>query len=103
MNRFGFREAALMIQPNADLGGLEEATVVHADPATASAADEDGIEERLVLNIGRRNLGLLILRGDRPALTSSERRILEAFSNQLALVLERDRLLRVVVEGPAIS
>jgi len=51
------------------------------------------------LNVGRRNLGLLVLRGDRGPLTASERRILEAFGNQLALLLERDRLLRGATPG----
>jgi two-component system sensor histidine kinase KdpD len=101
VGRFRFREAALMIQPRADLGGLEEVSVVRADPTAApvsGAEPAEPIEERLVLNVGRRNLGMLALRGERPPLSPSERRILEAFSNQLALVLERDRLLRMVVE-----
>ena len=98
--RFGFREASLKIQPRADLSGLEEVSAVQADPAPPPNESAKPLEERLVLNVGRRNLGLLELRGDRPPLTPSERRILEAFSNQLALVLERDRLLRVVVDGP---
>jgi two-component system, OmpR family, sensor histidine kinase KdpD len=99
VGRFRFREAALMIQPRADGGGLEEVSVIQAEPASAPSAGSEPIEERLVLNVGRRNLGMLALRGERPPLSPSERRILEAFSNQLALILERDRLLRVVVEG----
>jgi two-component system, OmpR family, sensor histidine kinase KdpD len=99
VSRFRFHEAVLMVQPRADLGGLEEVSLVKADPGPASTAHAEAMEERFVLNIGRRNLGLLTLRGDRPPLTTSERRILEAFSNQLALVLERDRLLRIVVDG----
>ena len=47
--------------------------------------------------LGVRNL--LVLRGDRAPLTASERRILEAFGNQLALLLERDRLLRSATSG----
>jgi two-component system, OmpR family, sensor histidine kinase KdpD len=97
VGRFHFDEAALMIQPRADMAGLEEVSVVRSE--TPSQAEDDPLEERLVLNVGRRNLGLLALRGRRPPLEPSERRILEAFSNQLALVLERDRLLRTVADA----
>lgn len=54
--------------------------------------------ERLPLITGRRNLGLLVARGEREPLSEGERRILGAFGSQLALVLERDRLLRATVE-----
>jgi two-component system sensor histidine kinase KdpD len=101
--KFGFREATLQIQPHADFGGLEDASVVRADAPAPSGPDVEPIEEQVVLNAGRRNLGLLTLRGDRPPLSASERRILEAFGNQLALVLERDRLLRVIVDGSGTS
>jgi GAF domain-containing protein len=57
--------------------------------------------ERLPLNVGRRNLGLLVMRGIREPLSSSERRILEAFGNQLALLLERDRVLRSAATPPS--
>lgn len=101
VNRFRFRDAVLLIQPRADLqGGLEEAARVPA--ATAGQGSDAGdapTQERLALNVGRRNLGLLVLRGERPPLNQAERRTLEAFSNQLALVLERDRLLRAAVES----
>lgn len=103
VGRFGFQEAALMIQPRADGGGLEEVSVIRSESQVASTQAAQPIEERLVLNVGRRNLGMLALRGERAPLSPSERRILEAFSNQLALVLERDRLLRVVVEGQSPS
>jgi two-component system sensor histidine kinase KdpD len=101
VSRFRFREAVLLIQPRADLqGGLEEAASVGSEPsAQALPPDQGTTEERLALNVGRRNLGLLVLRGDRVPLNEAERRTLEAFSNQLALVLERDRLLRAAVES----
>ena len=98
VGRFHFQEAALMIQPRADMSGLEEVSVVQADPSAPPGPVGEPLEERMVLNVGRRNLGMLALRGARPPLEPSERRILEAFSNQLALVLERDRLLREIVE-----
>lgn len=98
VSRFTFREAVLLIQPRADLqGGLEEATTVTSD--RGPTPDGEITEERLALTVGRRNLGLLVLRGDRASLNPAERRTLEAFSNQLALVLERDRLLRAAVES----
>jgi two-component system, OmpR family, sensor histidine kinase KdpD len=94
VSRFRFAEAELLITPKADLGGMERAAMV------GEAADEVELaEERITLNVGRRNLGVLVLRGTRPPLDPSERRILDAFANQLALVLERDRLLRQVVAG----
>jgi GAF domain-containing protein len=94
VSRFRFGEAELLITPKADLGGMERAAMV------GEVADEaDLAEERITLNVGRRNLGVLVLRGARPSLEPSERRILDAFANQLALVLERDRLLRQVVAG----
>ncbi len=93
--KFGFEEGTLLISPRADLGGLEEASTIRLDPIESGEI----IEERLTLNVGRRNLGLIVLRGHRLPLGPSERRVLEAFCNQMALVLERDRLLRLVVEG----
>ena len=55
--------------------------------------------ERLPLSVGGRNLGLLVLRGDRTPLTPAESRVLRAFCDQFALVLERDRLLQVATEA----
>ena len=98
VSSFGFVDGVLFEQPHADLGGLEEMTVVNAEPGAIATTAGDGIE-RFPLNVGRRNLGLLVLRGDRAPLTASERRILEAFGNQLALLLERDRLLRGATPG----
>src|SRR4249920_2175661 len=68
--------------------GLSVLISVLIGQARSRAEAAEALEERLVLNVGRRNLGMLALRGERPPLTPSERRILEAFSNQLALVLE---------------
>ncbi len=93
VDRFGFRSGSLLISPGADQGGLVEV-------ATAGAADEaaePGPVERLVLNVGRRNLGVMVLSGPSAPLSGIQRRILETFGNQLALLLERDRLLRTAV------
>jgi two-component system sensor histidine kinase KdpD len=89
---FGYRAATLMEQaPN---GGLDEVVSV-GDRAEEGL--ETGSVDRLPLTVGRRSLGLLVLEGDRPSLEPSERRILDAFSNQLALLLERDRALRAAI------
>jgi K+-sensing histidine kinase KdpD len=94
---FGFLDGALYVQ-EAERGLVEQATVgMHPGPVPPTSGV--GVE-RLVLNVGRRNLGLLVLRGVRAPLTPSEQRILEAFGNQLALLLERDRALRAAA-GPA--
>jgi two-component system, OmpR family, sensor histidine kinase KdpD len=98
VSTFGFADGALFEQPHADLGGLEETTVVGVERGVVATTAGDGVE-RFPLNVGRRNLGLLVLRGEREPLTASERRILEAFGNQLALLLERDRLLRSTTTG----
>src|SRR6266536_670160 len=51
--------------------------------------------------LGGRASGLLLLRGDRPPLDRAERRVLRAFCDQFALVLERDRLLEAATEAEA--
>lgn len=96
---FGFLDGALYVQEGPDKGLVEHATV-GGEPGTVPPTGGDGVE-RLPLNVGRRNLGLLVMRGVRAPLTPSERRILEAFGNQLALLLERDRALRVAIGSPA--
>ena len=96
--RFHFREVELLISPRADFGGLQRQIVVGA-PGTELEPSLGPAEERIALNLDRRNLGVLVLRGMRPPLDASERRIINAFSDQLSLVLERDRLLRQVVAG----
>ncbi len=58
------------------------------DPAAAGPAPE-----RLPLSVGNRTLGLIVLAGGRESLSQSEGRVLRAVCDQLALVLERDRLL----------
>jgi hypothetical protein len=90
---FGFLDGALYVQEGPERGMVEHATV-GGEPGTVPPTGGDGVE-RFPLNVGRRNLGLLVLRGVRPPLSQSERRIFESFGNQLALLLERDRALRV--------
>jgi two-component system, OmpR family, sensor histidine kinase KdpD len=96
VSRFGFSDGALFFQEHGDGRGLDELVTVNAGPGEIPITSEGPGVERLALNVGNRNLGLLILRGDR-AVPDPERRVLRAFSDQLALVLERDRALRVAV------
>ena len=96
---FGFLDGALYVQEGPDRGLVEHATV-GGEPGAVPPTGGDGVE-RLPLNVGRRNLGLLVMRGVRAPLSPSEQRILEAFGNQLALLLERDRALRAAVESIA--
>jgi K+-sensing histidine kinase KdpD len=96
---FHFHDGAMFIQRAGDSSGLEELVSVNAEPGTIPVASEGAGVERFPLNIGTRNLGLLVLRSDRADVPDPERRVLRAFSDQLALVLERDRALRVAVSG----
>jgi len=71
---------------------LEASTAPDEAPAEP-APGEIGLG-RFPLVVGRRAVGLLIAFGERPPLSGAEQRTLTAFGDQLALVLERDRLLR---------
>jgi two-component system, OmpR family, sensor histidine kinase KdpD len=99
ISRLGFRDGALFIQPRGDATGLVEMLAVNAAPGAVTLAAEEPGTQRLALNIGNRNLGVLVLRGGPEALSMADLRILRAFSDQLALVLERDRMLRVAAEA----
>jgi two-component system sensor histidine kinase KdpD len=98
---FGFDAGALFVQ--APDRGLEERVSVRAQPGEIQSgwdpASRARAPERLPLSVGGRTLGLIVLRGDRPQLTAAESRVLRAISDQLALVLERDRLLRTATEA----
>ncbi|MEX1262852.1 MAG: DUF4118 domain-containing protein [Actinomycetota bacterium] len=94
---FGFLDGALYVQGPPEEGLVEQATA-GGEPGAVPPGGGSGVE-RLTLNVGRRNLGLLVMRGIREPLTPSERRILEAFGNQLALLLERDRAVRAAAES----
>jgi two-component system sensor histidine kinase KdpD len=98
---FGYERGALFVQRGA--GGLDEAVCVGAPGGTISAGWDPRSTarppERLPLSVGSRNVGLLVLEGARDAPTEAESRILRAFGDQLALVLERDRLLRAATDA----
>jgi two-component system sensor histidine kinase KdpD len=99
---FGFAAGALYVQdPLAR--ELRERVTVGAAPGELSPHWDPSVHgrppERLPLSVGGRNLGLFVLGGDRPPLSGAESRVLRAFCDQFALVLERDRLLRVATEA----
>lgn len=98
---FGFTAGSLQV-PRREGSKLHDQVTVGAEPGTIGASWEPESGQSLVrfpLSVGRRNLGLVVLRGDRPALTPRESRVLRAFCDELALVLERDRLLAAAAEA----
>jgi K+-sensing histidine kinase KdpD len=90
-----FRRAILLVQGDE---GLEELVRVKDDRAEEDERPTRRAE-RLPLVVGRRNLGLLLLSGRMDPIDPPTRRTLEALTDQLALVLERDRLLQVAVRA----
>jgi two-component system, OmpR family, sensor histidine kinase KdpD len=98
---FSFDAGALLLQEEGS--GLVEKLTVGAPSGSLSAswnpADPARPPERLPLSVGNRNLGLIVLAGSRSPLTASESRVLRAVCDQLALVLERDRLLRAATDA----
>lgn len=103
VERFDFRTAALFVQDDRGIGGLREDLIVGGAPGSLQPhwdpRDGGRPPERLPLSVGGRNLGLIVLQGDRGSLSSAESRVLRAFCDQLALVLERDRLLRSATQA----
>jgi two-component system sensor histidine kinase KdpD len=94
---FDARTVALSLLRVAEYRGLDEPLTI-GPPGTAGAGGSPGpFEERIALDVGGRNLGLLVLGGDRPPLVPAERRVLMAFAAQLSLMLERDRMLAAVI------
>jgi two-component system sensor histidine kinase KdpD len=100
VTRFGFDAGALFVSAD---GGLDERVIVGAEPGSISPswnpADPGRAPERLPLSVGNRTLGLVVLTGSRDALDPAETRVLRAVCDQLALVLERDRLLRTATDA----
>ena len=101
VTRFGFDAGALFV--SGAEGGLDERVVVGAPAGSISPswnpADPGRAPQRLPLSVGNRTLGLIVLTGSRPALDPAEVRVLRAVCDQLALVLERDRLLRTATDA----
>jgi two-component system sensor histidine kinase KdpD len=100
---FGYQAAALFVEQTEDVRGLVQQVTVGGPPGSVTATwdprSPEQPPERLPLSVGGRMLGLVVLKGDRPPLTPAESRVLRAFCDQLALVLERDRLLRSATEA----
>ena len=100
---FGYDAAALFVEQTEDVRGLVQQVTVGAPPGSVTATwdprSPEQPPERLPLSVGGRMLGLVALKGDRPPLTPAESRVLRAFCDQLALVLERDRLLRSATDA----
>jgi two-component system sensor histidine kinase KdpD len=103
LEMFGYQAGALFVRDAGQVGGLREEVSVGCAPGEVSyewdPRSPERPPERLPLSVGSHNVGLLVLRGSRPAPTPAESRILRAFGDQLALVLERDRLLRTATEA----
>ena len=99
---FGFSSGCLYVQqaksselaPAATVGASADDLPPRWDPSSERAS-----VERLPLSVGGRNLGLLVVATERHGLTAAESRVLRAFADQFALVLERDRLLRTATEA----
>src|SRR5262245_1663339 len=100
---FDYTSGALFVRDTASAGGLREEVSVGCLPGDLvpewDPRSPERAPERLPLSVGSNNVGLMVLRGDREAPTEAESRILRAFGDQLALVLERDRLLRVATDA----
>jgi two-component system sensor histidine kinase KdpD len=98
---FSFDAGALLLQEQGE--GLVEKLSVGAPARPLSPswnpADPGRPPERLPLSVGNRNLGLILLAGERAPLSAPESRVLRAVCDQLALVLERDRLLRTATDA----
>ncbi|MGH2594596.1 MAG: sensor histidine kinase [Actinomycetota bacterium] len=99
---FGFAAGALFVQ-DADTRKLHEQATIGVSPGEIRLRPDPALGpepvERLPLSVRGRNLGLFVLRGPRSALSPSESRVLRAFCDQFALVLERDRLLQRATEA----
>jgi two-component system sensor histidine kinase KdpD len=100
---FGYDAAAIFVERADDTQGLVQEVTVGAAPGSLAATwDPRSTEpspERLPLSVGGRLLGLVVLKGERAPLTPAESRVLRAFCDQLALMLERDRLLRTATDA----
>jgi two-component system, OmpR family, sensor histidine kinase KdpD len=99
---FGYTSGALFVRDSGLAGGLREEVSVGCEPGEIvpewDPRSQERPPERLPLSVGSNNVGLLVLTG-RDAPSEAESRILRAFGDQLALVLERDRLLRTATDA----
>jgi two-component system sensor histidine kinase KdpD len=104
IGRFGYAVGSLdLYDPERD--ELREQVMVGAAGGGLRLRSDPGFSRnppvRLPLLVGGQTLGLLEFHGQRPPLSSVERRVLRAFCDQFALLLERDQLLDAATEAEA--
>jgi two-component system, OmpR family, sensor histidine kinase KdpD len=103
LDRFAFGSAALFVQDEGEVRGLREEVTVGAESGSIEVRSDPTApgrpQERLPLSIASRVVGLVVLCGDRAPLTPAESRVLRSVCDQLALVIERDRLLRTATRA----
>ncbi|MEX2587099.1 MAG: ATP-binding protein [Actinomycetota bacterium] len=96
VEEFGFEQGSLFVYRQ---GGLTEQVAVGAEPGTLTPWWEPatiGRSERLPLLIGEQAIGVLVLWvEDRSPLSRTQSRILRGVCDQLALVLEGERLREI--------
>jgi two-component system sensor histidine kinase KdpD len=104
IGRFGYAAGSLYLQ-DPKRGELREQVMVDAAggglPLGSAPGSSGHPPVRLPLLVGGQTLGLLVFHGGRPPLAPAEGRVLRAFCDQFALVLERDRLLDAAAEAEA--
>ncbi len=102
MSVFGVTTGALFVLDPASKK-LEERVTIGAAPGTLSPQGETSapthVSERLPLSVGGRVLGMFVLEGPDRMHSPAASRVLRSFSDQFALVLERDRLLKAATDA----
>lgn len=100
VERFGYSQGALVVEDGSE---LKEICLIGAEPGELlrpwSAENSASSPERMPLHAGGKNVGLVIMKGDRPPLGPAESRVLRAFGDQLAISLERDQLREAEAEA----
>lgn len=99
---FGFAAGSLFTPGRNGTEALVEQATIGAPPGTITTGwnpEAGSAPLRIPLSAAGRNLGLLVLTGTAGPLVERESRVLNAFCNELALVLERDRLIAVAEEA----
>jgi two-component system sensor histidine kinase KdpD len=102
MSVFGVTAAALFVL-DPSTKELEERVTIGAAIGELSPHGDPGapthMAERLPLSVSGRVLGMFVLRAPDHLHSPAASRVLRAFSDQFALVLERDRLLRAATDA----
>jgi two-component system, OmpR family, sensor histidine kinase KdpD len=102
IGRFGYAAGSLYLQ-DSERGEPREQVMVGAVGGGLPLRSDPGFSRnlpvRLPLLVGGQTLGLLVFHGQRPPLAPAEGRVLRAFCDQFALVLERDQLLDAATEA----